>query len=222
MILGGEVFHRLKQLAELGWWPKSFNWLRAEILQLYEGDVTIVPRLSWSTLSKAIDNPDAQLLSWFAMEGERGTYPYLSVIETRCKIELALHSATVRLRESMTTPRTSPDVAAWRRGAFNRPAWITQAVPTTRKHIPPKRRSPPPASPTTPPMTSLTTTSTTPTRSQYSDRVSLELLDASTEIDRSPLHLGRLSPGGSLTRVFRRSPSFQTVPVDIDSSDEVD
>lgn len=223
MTLGSECFHRIKQLAELGWWPRALGWLRAEILQPYEGDVTIVPRLSWATLSKAIDNPNTDLLAWFLQEGERGTFPYLSAIETRCRVELALHAATIRLRECMKTPRVSPDVSAWRQDALGNPP-LFRAMPTTRSHIPPKRRSPPPSSSEVKSQSQ----DISPLLHTRSQLLSDALLGPDTQPSEplSPI-LGRLSPRGSFNSLFRKSPSSVNArdiskSFEQDSNDELD
>lgn len=83
--------------------------MQVEVLQQYEGDITIVPRLSLELLRKVLVNPSAKDLAWFAREGERSTWPYLAIIRSHCKIELALHRATLQLREAMQTPRASPE-----------------------------------------------------------------------------------------------------------------
>ncbi|EDQ91260.1 uncharacterized protein MONBRDRAFT_1048, partial [Monosiga brevicollis MX1] len=97
MVAGGELMHRLRQLASIGYWPGLLNWLKSELLQTHEGDVTIVPSLSWATMSNALSNPTPELVSWFAREGEKSTYPYIPIVAARCHVEVALHAGLRRI-----------------------------------------------------------------------------------------------------------------------------
>lgn len=82
--------------------------MQAEVLQKYEGHITIVPRLSLHVLQKVLVNPTPEELEWFAVEGEKCVWPYLSIIRSHLRIELALHRATRAMRDVMRTPRASP------------------------------------------------------------------------------------------------------------------
>ena len=59
-------------------------------------------------LNKVLANPSPAELEWFAREGEKSVWPYLAIIRSHLRIELALHKATRDMRERMSTPRASP------------------------------------------------------------------------------------------------------------------
>eukprot|EP00045_Choanoeca_perplexa_P007418 m.66924 g.66924 ORF g.66924 m.66924 type:complete len:695 (+) comp14066_c0_seq1:117-2201(+) len=160
MAAGSEVMHRLRQLAHVGWWPGPFVWIKSELLQQHLGHVTIVPTLTMTTLVNALTNPSPKVMRWFSREGARAVYPYMHVIELRCRVERALHDATRRVRSTIRSPRPSPYPSAYvsplparrstgssgRAGPGSPIPWST-VQPTEADRIPPKRRSPPPTSP---------------------------------------------------------------------------
>jgi len=135
-------------------------WIKSELLQQHTGHVTIVPTLTTTTLFNALTNPSHKILRWFSREGARAVYPYMHVIELRCRVERALHDSTRRVRSSLRSPRPSPYASAYvsplpgrrsmgsggRTGPGSPIPWST-VQPTDASRIPPRRRSPPPTSP---------------------------------------------------------------------------
>jgi hypothetical protein len=102
------------------------------VLQKYEGHITIVPRLSVNVLHKVLANPSPEELEWFAREGEKSVWPYLAIIRSHLRIELALHRATRDIREKMGTPRASPVLPELPLDSS------TTSLPTMRHDVEPK------------------------------------------------------------------------------------
>eukprot|EP01136_Pigoraptor_vietnamica_P005789 Opistho-1_new@37894 len=82
-----EATHRVNQLAALGVIPRK---LQPVLTQHHEGDVTIVPDIGWRQLLRVLSNPSEEALRECLRVGERSTWPYISAIHTRYKIEMAL------------------------------------------------------------------------------------------------------------------------------------
>eukprot|EP00128_Syssomonas_multiformis_P009697 Colp12_sorted_trinity150504_noHs@13208 len=89
-IVLSEAHHRAMQIAEIGKFPRMLSWIPSVISQKYEGDVTIVPQIGWKDMSMILSNPSEEILQHCIEVGERSTWPYISIIRTRCKIEVAL------------------------------------------------------------------------------------------------------------------------------------
>ncbi|CAO3687425.1 unnamed protein product [Umbelopsis vinacea] len=94
-IIASETRHRLFQLNQINMLPRAF---RGVIEEKVSGDVTIVPSLSLKDFSTLFANPTQSLLGYWILKGEQSTWPLISLIEARCKIELALDKALLRLR----------------------------------------------------------------------------------------------------------------------------
>ena len=60
-----------------------------------------MPGLSLDMLNKVLANPSPAELEWFAREGEKSVWPYLAIIRSHLRIELALHKATRDMRERL-------------------------------------------------------------------------------------------------------------------------
>lgn len=71
------------------------------ITQKYHGDITIAPDFSVTDLMTILDNPSPEEFQAKILQGERNTWPVLSVIRMHCMIELMLddcvHSVQKRL-----------------------------------------------------------------------------------------------------------------------------
>lgn len=61
-VLSSEVVHRINQAMDVGVIPgfvqRSFYWMRMIVSQKYQGDITIVPPVSWSDIKNIMTNPD--------------------------------------------------------------------------------------------------------------------------------------------------------------------
>ncbi|CAM0136537.1 unnamed protein product [Umbelopsis sp. WA50703] len=94
-IVASEIRHRLFQLNQLHLLPRV---LRGVIEETVSGDVTIVPSLAVKDFSTVFANPTQSLLGYWILKGEQSTWPLISLIQARCKIELALDKVLLRLR----------------------------------------------------------------------------------------------------------------------------
>ncbi|ORY94515.1 acyl transferase/acyl hydrolase/lysophospholipase [Syncephalastrum racemosum] len=94
-LIASEFKHRLYQLDQVRMLPRA---LRPVIEEKITGNVTIIPDLSVSDFKILFSNPTHSALAYWILQGERSTWPLLSFIRTRCKIELALDKAVLRLR----------------------------------------------------------------------------------------------------------------------------
>jgi len=94
-IVASETRHRLFQLNQVNLLPRA---LRGVIEEKVSGDVTIVPSLSLRDFSTIFASPTQSLLGYWILKGEQSTWPLISLIQARCKIELALDRALLRSR----------------------------------------------------------------------------------------------------------------------------
>ncbi|KAI8098547.1 acyl transferase/acyl hydrolase/lysophospholipase [Halteromyces radiatus] len=94
-MMASEFRHRLYQLDQLQLLPYS---LRGLIVQKMSGNVNIVPELALSDFNMLFSNPTHESLAYWILHGERSTWPLLSLIRTRCMIELALDEAILRMK----------------------------------------------------------------------------------------------------------------------------
>eukprot|EP00127_Corallochytrium_limacisporum_P005931 Clim_evm8s215 gene=Clim_evmTU8s215 len=94
-----ELHHRVMQMAELGLFPKILAWLQPIISQKYEGDITVVPDVSVTDIAAFLSNPNQDMLAHAIAVGERSTWPYISIIRTRCKIEVTLDTCIKFVRQ---------------------------------------------------------------------------------------------------------------------------
>jgi hypothetical protein len=81
------------------------NWARDELSARVQGHVTVLPRLKWTTLARCFSNPNAEALQWFMERGESSTYPHVSCIETRCRIEIALRKCLRQARSDVANSK---------------------------------------------------------------------------------------------------------------------
>lgn len=178
---------------------RPLSWIQAEVLQKYEGHITIVPRLSVNVLHKVLANPSPTELEWFAREGEKSVWPYLAIIRSHLRIELALHRATRVMREKMSTPRASPVLPELPLDSS------TTSLPTTRREFEPRGSGLTPLE-----MTRRATTSVGNSPSTLSRQGSLNAsLNASLDAQALP---GYFSPS-----LFQVRPSHDGAPISPDS-----
>ncbi|CAO3617572.1 unnamed protein product [Cunninghamella echinulata] len=86
-LITSEIRHWLYQLDQFNFLPCMFRGL---IEQKMSGNVTILPDISASDFNMILSNPTYASLAYWILHGERSTWPLLSLIRTRCRIELAL------------------------------------------------------------------------------------------------------------------------------------
>ncbi|CAO3626287.1 unnamed protein product [Cunninghamella blakesleeana] len=94
-LITSEIRHWLYQLDQFKLLPYMFRGL---IEQKMSGNVTILPDVSASDFNIVLSNPTYESLAYWILHGERSTWPLLSLIRTRCIIELALDNAVLKLK----------------------------------------------------------------------------------------------------------------------------
>ncbi|RKO84210.1 acyl transferase/acyl hydrolase/lysophospholipase, partial [Blyttiomyces helicus] len=82
-----EMRHRMYQLGQLGVIPQ---YMHALFDQRTQGHVTISPPLTSKDFYTIFSNPTYDSLNYWILKGEQSTWPSLSFIRSRMKIELAL------------------------------------------------------------------------------------------------------------------------------------
>ncbi|ABC29440.1 predicted esterase of the alpha-beta hydrolase superfamily [Hahella chejuensis KCTC 2396] len=71
------------------------------LAQRYYGDVTIAPRYSFWHFRRMLSNPSPDVVERLALEGERATWPKISMIRTHSKISLTLEKGIKRLKNRL-------------------------------------------------------------------------------------------------------------------------
>ncbi|KAI8340814.1 hypothetical protein BC941DRAFT_418243 [Chlamydoabsidia padenii] len=94
-MVASEIKHRLYMLDQFHLLPSI---LRGLIELKMSGNVNIVPNLTLSDFNMIFSNPTHESLAYWIIHGERSTWPLISLIRTRCMIELALDEAIIRLK----------------------------------------------------------------------------------------------------------------------------
>jgi len=93
-----ELQHRMNQLSELGVMPSVIYMIQSIVSQRYCGDITIVPKISYMNFLKLLSNPTPEIMGEATLNGEKTTWPKISIIRNHCQIELTLDEVIHRLR----------------------------------------------------------------------------------------------------------------------------
>ncbi|KAI8071607.1 putative esterase of the alpha-beta hydrolase superfamily [Gongronella butleri] len=93
-----EIQHRCAQLTELGIMPSMFSKIHSIMSQKYTGDITIVPDIGIADFFTVLTNPTEEYVSHAIRQGERATYPKMSMIYNHLQIELTIDDILYRLR----------------------------------------------------------------------------------------------------------------------------
>ncbi|KAI8079954.1 acyl transferase/acyl hydrolase/lysophospholipase [Halteromyces radiatus] len=93
-----EVQHRCTQLTELGIFPSIFSKMKAVMSQKYSGDITIVPDVNYTDFFKVLSNPSQEFVAHAIAQGDRATWPKMSIIKNHLQIELTIDTILYRLR----------------------------------------------------------------------------------------------------------------------------
>jgi TAG lipase/steryl ester hydrolase/phospholipase A2/LPA acyltransferase len=75
--------------------------------QNYYGDVTVAPRYKLGHYLKVLSNPEPEFIKEMMLEGERATWPKISMIRTHSKISKTLENCISRLKTDVRTHRAS-------------------------------------------------------------------------------------------------------------------
>ncbi|KAI9262753.1 acyl transferase/acyl hydrolase/lysophospholipase [Sporodiniella umbellata] len=93
-----EIHHRFAQLTELSVMPSFFYKIQSILSQKYSGDITIIPDIGYSDFLKVLSNPTEKLAAYAIQQGERATWPKMSIIKNHLQVELAIDQILYRLR----------------------------------------------------------------------------------------------------------------------------
>ena len=127
----GEALHRMHVLAELGIFPNAMTKLRSVLGQRYAGDITIMPKTSYTQFPHILCNPTPEFMARAMFNGERATWPKLSRIRNHLAVELALDSA---VRKLIARLAFSPSQVDLRMNAFARPTTTRSERGRSRRH----------------------------------------------------------------------------------------
>lgn len=83
----------LDNFMESIWDPFLLKMLHAVITQKYDGDITILPEISWVGILKILANPTHEFMEQATRHGERATWPKIDRIRNTVAIELDLERA---------------------------------------------------------------------------------------------------------------------------------
>ena len=75
------------------------------LAQKYFGDVTIAPRYTWWHYAQLFRNPEPEVVRRLTLEGERATWPKISMIATHAKISQTLERSIIELKERLRGQR---------------------------------------------------------------------------------------------------------------------
>jgi len=144
---------------------RALRWLREDLAQTYQGDITVVPHLSLSAITQLDANPNAATMAHYTREGECSTYAYVPMIRARCSIEIALRRCTNKIRQRLNALN-----ATWLPPTplLARQSNIGRGTPTSEDSIPPLRRDTPPSPVRYPDLTAASSTSSLPLNSHDS------------------------------------------------------
>ncbi|TPX31054.1 hypothetical protein SmJEL517_g05512 [Synchytrium microbalum] len=95
LLMFSEIRYRLSQLLKIGFLP---NFMNALLDSRSTGHITITPTLSLSDFWTLFSNPTYSSLQYWIKNGEQSTWPYLSFIRNRTKIEFAFEQSLLILK----------------------------------------------------------------------------------------------------------------------------
>eukprot|EP01104_Vermistella_antarctica_P011318 TRINITY_DN3151_c0_g1_i3.p1 TRINITY_DN3151_c0_g1~~TRINITY_DN3151_c0_g1_i3.p1 ORF type:complete len:163 (-),score=14.37 TRINITY_DN3151_c0_g1_i3:24-512(-) len=94
-----EIGHRLQQMSELDILPSLLVPLQPMFSQKYEGDITIVPDVTWRDMIRILENPSEEMRQECILHAERGTWPMVTWLRAMCQVELVLQHCVRSLRK---------------------------------------------------------------------------------------------------------------------------
>jgi len=101
-LMHSEMVHRFHQIAELGLLPSIFTKLQPLLGQKYEGDITVIPKITWNVYSKILSNPNEAFRMHCTFAAETSTWPKISMIRNHCLIENTLERCVLKLRAALS------------------------------------------------------------------------------------------------------------------------
>lgn len=95
---GMAAFNSLRQMGEIEILRQVSGQAYSILAQRYQGDVTIAPKYTLWHYRRLLSNPTPEFAERMILEGERATWPRISMIRSHSKISLALEKAISTLK----------------------------------------------------------------------------------------------------------------------------
>lgn len=127
LLIKSELQFRYWQALQMGLVPKLLTSIFPHFMQPYAGDVTIMPDVRLSDLTKLLRNPTAESVQGFIRRGEIQTFPFLDRIRLHCLIEQTLDKSVEYVATAAKGDETPPSPSSPSRGnlLFGRvPSWL--------------------------------------------------------------------------------------------------
>lgn len=126
-------------LAEVGLLRTPLTKLKSILSQRYSGDITILPELCYTDITRMLKNPTPEFMINASLCGQRATWPKLTRIQSCCAVELALDRAITQLRSTVVfsplnvqTPHLVPTKTRRRKLGDSRPMARSHSTATLR------------------------------------------------------------------------------------------
>lgn len=127
MLIKSELQFRYWQALQMGLVPKLLTSIFPHFMQPYAGDVTIMPDVRLSDLTKLLRNPTPESVHGFIRRGEVQTFPFLDRIRLHCLVEQTLDTSVEFVATAARGDETPHSPSSPRRGSalFGRvPSWL--------------------------------------------------------------------------------------------------
>lgn len=102
---GTGLFDYLRKRVQPELFRQVAGHLYTIMAQRYSGDITIAPHYSWRHYSQMLANPSPAFIRQMMLEGERATWPKISMIRSHAKISKTLERCIQRVRDQMQSRR---------------------------------------------------------------------------------------------------------------------
>lgn len=104
---GKAVCDYVRQHSNSGVLRQLSGYCYSMMSQNYYGDVTVAPTYKLEHYLKVLSNPDPKFIKEMILEGERATWPKISMIRTHSKISKTLENCISRLKADVRTHRAT-------------------------------------------------------------------------------------------------------------------
>lgn len=127
LLIKSEFQFRYWQALQMGLVPKLLTSIFPHFMQPYAGDVTIMPDIRVSDLTRLLSNPTSESIQGFIRRGEVHTFPFMDRIRLHCLIEQTLDRSVESVAAAAKGDGTphSPSSPRRRNSLFGRvPSWL--------------------------------------------------------------------------------------------------
>ena len=107
---GKAVFDYVRKNASSELVKQASGHIYSMLSQNYNGDITIAPKYKLGHYLKLLSNPDPTFIKELMLEGERATWPRISMIRTHSQISKTLENCISRLKNDVRTHRAKLSV----------------------------------------------------------------------------------------------------------------